>query len=347
MSIKVMCPACHKEFHAPDEAAGRRAKCPKCEQPFVISAAMPDSEYELEDPIITPSPQPELSAPMAAPASNGTEDHSGWTRRPSDRGSRISASRTVKIVSWVALVLILICSLTWGYGRMYQVVTVGETYVASGFQVDGEGAIVAPTDEGGLFVVAVSVPHALVKSDTPSGKGMVVHSYFESVKLVFTEGSRSPRYVFGDQVDAPFSVKLKDVHRVSFYAMAEQSEAPPELVLNGKSYSGHIRVDRKNYSRHNRVGQEGKELFDLGFANEIGTAHSGPFLFRVSEGTFAFDERNGPIYLRGDGMAVPIPGVIFDFYRHQVRLVFVRSQFKNWPPQLAITKFKGTRGDTR
>lgn len=35
--MKTQCPHCHTKFNAPDEHEGKKAKCPKCKQPFVIA----------------------------------------------------------------------------------------------------------------------------------------------------------------------------------------------------------------------------------------------------------------------------------------------------------------------
>jgi len=41
MPIKVKCGSCSAQFKAKDELAGRRVKCPKCQNPVVIQAAAP------------------------------------------------------------------------------------------------------------------------------------------------------------------------------------------------------------------------------------------------------------------------------------------------------------------
>jgi hypothetical protein len=39
MPIPVVCGGCQSRFNAPDQAAGRRTACPKCQQPLTIPAA--------------------------------------------------------------------------------------------------------------------------------------------------------------------------------------------------------------------------------------------------------------------------------------------------------------------
>jgi predicted RNA-binding Zn-ribbon protein involved in translation (DUF1610 family) len=48
--IQVTCPSCSSSFKAPDSAAGKRAKCPKCAGVIEIPAAVPAEEvYEAEE----------------------------------------------------------------------------------------------------------------------------------------------------------------------------------------------------------------------------------------------------------------------------------------------------------
>lgn len=57
MPIKVTCPACGQRSKAPDEAIGKKAKCPRCKKEMVISAAPPPRQdkppaQETADPSI-------------------------------------------------------------------------------------------------------------------------------------------------------------------------------------------------------------------------------------------------------------------------------------------------------
>ena len=50
MPIQVTCPSCNSQFNAPDNAAGKRTKCPKCGGIIDIQAAAPAEEiYEAEE----------------------------------------------------------------------------------------------------------------------------------------------------------------------------------------------------------------------------------------------------------------------------------------------------------
>ena len=46
MPIKVTCPECGQRSKAPDDAPGKLAKCPRCQQAFLIPALGPASEEE-------------------------------------------------------------------------------------------------------------------------------------------------------------------------------------------------------------------------------------------------------------------------------------------------------------
>ncbi len=44
MPIKVTCPECGQRSKAPDDALGRLARCPRCDQAFLIPAEAPAPE---------------------------------------------------------------------------------------------------------------------------------------------------------------------------------------------------------------------------------------------------------------------------------------------------------------
>jgi len=44
--MKAQCPTCRARFNAPDQAVGRKVKCPKCNQPFVICTLAQNSTQE-------------------------------------------------------------------------------------------------------------------------------------------------------------------------------------------------------------------------------------------------------------------------------------------------------------
>ena len=46
MPIKVTCPACGQRSQAPDDARGKLARCPTCEQAFLIPAPAPGPTAE-------------------------------------------------------------------------------------------------------------------------------------------------------------------------------------------------------------------------------------------------------------------------------------------------------------
>jgi hypothetical protein len=71
MPIKVNCPSCGMLVQAPDEAAGKMGRCPKCNSKFAIPAAAPGQEAYLEPEILPPAAQagPYSAAPY--PSTSG------------------------------------------------------------------------------------------------------------------------------------------------------------------------------------------------------------------------------------------------------------------------------------
>src|SRR5690348_7198538 len=70
MPITIECPQCHKRLNAPDNMAGKQAKCPNCKTVMVI----PEPVFEADDLLapLEPTPQPATpAAPPAAFASSG------------------------------------------------------------------------------------------------------------------------------------------------------------------------------------------------------------------------------------------------------------------------------------
>jgi hypothetical protein len=58
MPIRVACPSCAKSLSAPDDTAGRKAKCPKCGSSFVVPGPLLDSAQD-----VLPDPPPAQNEP--------------------------------------------------------------------------------------------------------------------------------------------------------------------------------------------------------------------------------------------------------------------------------------------
>lgn len=56
----VTCPSCGQQANAPDDAAGKRTKCPKCSTPFDIPPARSDEVLPAEE---VPEPTPHFKTP--------------------------------------------------------------------------------------------------------------------------------------------------------------------------------------------------------------------------------------------------------------------------------------------
>lgn len=65
MSIAVLCPTCQARVSAPDSAAGKTVKCPKCKQPMVIPGGPAESAGGSPFDFTAPAPPPPPSRPVA------------------------------------------------------------------------------------------------------------------------------------------------------------------------------------------------------------------------------------------------------------------------------------------
>lgn len=76
MPISVSCPKCSARFNAPDSALGKKAKCGKCGEPFVVAELLPAAKPAAKPPTVavavrTPAPpakRPEPPVPAQRPA---------------------------------------------------------------------------------------------------------------------------------------------------------------------------------------------------------------------------------------------------------------------------------------
>ena len=110
--IKFTCPHCQKHLSAPDEYAGRKVKCPKCQQPVVIPEAEAVAVAEVEEAVPQPSdaakaPATEKPAPPSSAEPSGQWEGflfgsdtlgytfalptDGWTRYPAAAEAELDA----------------------------------------------------------------------------------------------------------------------------------------------------------------------------------------------------------------------------------------------------------------
>ena len=69
MPIAVLCPGCNSRLNAPDAAAGKTVKCPKCQTPMVLPAPEPAaSDFEVVDEPAAPKKPAPKSATAKKPA---------------------------------------------------------------------------------------------------------------------------------------------------------------------------------------------------------------------------------------------------------------------------------------
>ena len=90
MPIQVTCRSCRGTFNAPDSAAGKRAKCPKCGNVIEIPLAVPADEiYEAEEAPPRPSDDEEFE--VEPPPTVSAED-----RKPCPACGEMIARAAVK-----------------------------------------------------------------------------------------------------------------------------------------------------------------------------------------------------------------------------------------------------------
>src|SRR5262245_12569458 len=82
MPIPVSCPSCGTGLKAPDTAAGRRVKCPKCATPFAVPAVGEAAAFQ------APPPPPSRPRQAAAPPRGYEDDADPYEPRPGPRQIR-------------------------------------------------------------------------------------------------------------------------------------------------------------------------------------------------------------------------------------------------------------------
>ena len=73
MSIGIACPGCSAKLNAPDSAAGKKIKCPKCQTVCAVPAPAAPAFEVVEDPESASKPAPQSARPTPE-ESPGPED---------------------------------------------------------------------------------------------------------------------------------------------------------------------------------------------------------------------------------------------------------------------------------
>src|SRR5947209_5943634 len=120
MPITVTCPTCQSTLRAPDQAAGRKVKCPKCATAFEVAAVatvLPDDfGPAIRQPSTHVPPVPRPVAPARdeyyepAPRSRRAEVAGGM---PQPTGAQVGLGISSLVVGIVGLVISLIPCLGW------------------------------------------------------------------------------------------------------------------------------------------------------------------------------------------------------------------------------------------
>jgi hypothetical protein len=120
MKAPVACPNCESSFSVSRLNEGKRAKCPKCAQPFLISFA----PLEQIEPAETAFPDmaadipPPISPAFATPAKGFSEPRQeiktpGKVKK--DSHSNFSTKRSIKLPQWPAIAIPALISVVLGY----------------------------------------------------------------------------------------------------------------------------------------------------------------------------------------------------------------------------------------
>jgi formylglycine-generating enzyme required for sulfatase activity/serine/threonine protein kinase len=105
--LRLICPRCGKELKVPVASAGKRMRCPACNQPIVLGTGAPTLPMPVppnpEDMALTPTPRPPSSPTERAPR-----------RRPAPRQPRGPLVGVVVLVLLMVVLLIWVVASGWG-----------------------------------------------------------------------------------------------------------------------------------------------------------------------------------------------------------------------------------------
>lgn len=106
MKAVASCPNCHASFNVDRGSAGKRTKCPKCEQPFLIQfdEAAPEPDPIADVPPHCPPPMPKRATSVNGPPADST------STRNQNR-----TQRRIAVPLWVMIALPSIACLVIGY----------------------------------------------------------------------------------------------------------------------------------------------------------------------------------------------------------------------------------------
>lgn len=182
MPIPVSCPNCSARINAPDSAAGKRAKCPKCGGVIPIPAAEPevevvDDDFEVVDDEPAPKKKPrprdedEDDEPPRRKASRRSADANDGERprkkkaprRDDDDDDRPRRSKGKKAAKSSSLPLII------GGGVLLLVIGIG-IFVWQLTKASGDGNAPGKTAGGNATPVKPALPAGWVTFDEPGGR---------------------------------------------------------------------------------------------------------------------------------------------------------------------------------
>ncbi|MBY0456844.1 MAG: zinc-ribbon domain-containing protein, partial [Gemmataceae bacterium] len=161
MPIPVQCRECSARLNAPDAAAGKKVKCPKCGSPLTVPAAEPEPEFEeVDEPDAAdePAPKPKKKTAKAAVADDEDdrpkkskkdrddedEDDRPRPKKKGAKGKKKAKSGGGMVFALVGVVLLVVV----GGGLAYWFTRPKAPEVAQGGGGDGTGGENKPGPDG-------------------------------------------------------------------------------------------------------------------------------------------------------------------------------------------------------
>ncbi len=158
MPIPVTCPHCHATLKAPESAAGRKVKCPKCSQPMFVPAA---DEEPLEAVQAAPPAPSRRLAPLPV------DDDEDYERPSRDRRSSRQPIRRGDAVLPLILGIVALSLAALGFGLVF--IRSSSFCVITGWSLVGAGLVVGLV--GLVFAVQyqAGLPLPIAGSSTSAG----------------------------------------------------------------------------------------------------------------------------------------------------------------------------------
>lgn len=154
MPISVSCPSCNTNLKAPDSAAGKTVKCPRCSTPFQVQAAYDPAAYQ------APAPQYATPPPREVPDDDDRPRRRRRAPAPQATGLQMGLGIASLVIGALALpfaLIPLLGAISWPLGAVGLLIGIAGLIVAMSRQNSGLAFPIS-----GSAVSFVSLSFALV-----------------------------------------------------------------------------------------------------------------------------------------------------------------------------------------